>query len=389
MKKKYLKIMVTAIALISMSSTNLFAQFPEWSYANIGTDSVHWNGVDWGLMDADWADDFMADGKLTLDLDYYASFDMESQDVSDVWDLIETSAAAVDKYLEGDGLRAPDNADDFSAEIKGFYDDNDVYILIKATDDEIIPGAETMELMWASYADYLAKEDWPFTPRATVDNEHVIARWGSMGAGKAAATLDFVDTIPIVVEGGFYFNENDAGEWTHSWATPDWNEDLGMKVGQFKQTGNTTWEAIWKFNIDKTFGGLVTPATDLKFSFDFKIVDKDTLTQTADIQALFSSTKNEVWWSTYYAGYASFSEKTAINNKSVNTISAYPNPSNGNLFFSEKVAKIDVYSVLGSKVYEVNQLTNQISLTELNKGIYIVKTTDINNYSQSFRIALK
>lgn len=399
MKKNYLKL-IALLAIISISSTKTFAQFPEWSYGNVGTDSVVWYGVDWGLMDPEWATDFMADGKLTLNLDYYPGFDMENEDVSDVWDMLETAASPVDKYLddeseEKDEKRLPDNADDFSAEIKGFYDNDDVYILIKATDNEIIPGQESIELMWASYADYLPQDEWPFTPRATEDNEHVIARWGSMGSGKALANLDFVDTIPINIEAGFYFQQvsatADDAYWTHSWTAPDWDEDLGMKVGQFKQTGNTTWEAIWKFNIDKTLGGLVGPEKDVKFSFDLKVIDRDTLTRDKRIEALFSSTDNDVWWSTYYAGYAMFTEDTVgvINNAALNNISVYPNPTKNELFVTQEVAKIEVFNLLGAKVKEVNKLGRKVSLSGLKKGIYIVNTTDLNKNVSSFKVIVE
>ncbi len=395
MKKSYLKFIVL-VTIISMSSTNLFAQFAEWSYSNVGTDSVRWEGVNWGMMDPEWATDFKADGKLTLDLDYYTGFDMDTEGVSDVWDLIETDAAPVNNYLESeDAKRLPDNAEDFSAEIKGFFDDDDVYILFKVTDNEIIPGQEAIELMWASYADYLPKEDWPFTPRATEDNEHVIARWGTMGAGKALANLDFYDndTIPIQLESSFYFTEmsDSTGEdyWTHSGTAPDWDKDLGMKVGQFKQTGNTTWEAIWKFNIEKTLGGLVTPQEVEKFSFDVKIIDRDTLTQDKSIEALFSSTSNEVWWSTYYAGYAMFSDIVGVDDITSNDLKVYPTPTNDILYVNREVAKIEVYNLLGAKVTEVNELARKVSLAGLKRGMYIVNTTDMNNKVSSFKVVVE
>jgi hypothetical protein len=399
MKKNYLKF-IALIAIISMSSTKLFAQFPEWSYSNVGTDSVRWEGVNWGMMDPDWADDFMADGKVTLDLDYYTDFDMDTEGVSDVWDKIVTDAYPVNKYLvtEDGAKRAPDNAEDFSAEIKGFFDNDNVYILVKVTDNEIIPGMEALELMWASYPDYLPKEDWPFTPRATEDNEHTIAYWGNRGAGKALANLDFYDndTIPIGLESGFYFSQvsgttSDA-YWTHSWTTPDWDKDLGMKVGQFKQTGNTTWEAIWKLDIEKSFGGYVTAAKDVEFSFDFKIIDNDTLTQPGTkIEALFSSTNNEVWWSTYYAGRARFTQDpvSVASNVTASNISVYPNPTTDELFISQEVAKIEVFNVLGAKVTEVNKMARKVSLAGLKKGIYIVNTTDTNNKVSSFKVVVE
>jgi hypothetical protein len=377
MKKHFLRsLIMTALVAVSFSS---YSQFPEWSYANIGTDSVLWNGVSWGLMDPDWDENLKAPGKLTLDLIYYPSFDMESQDVSDVWDMISSDAAPLNNYILDEGAdepekRSPDNAEDFTGEIKGIYDDENVYILVKVTDNEIIPGQEAMELMWASYKDTLSVERWPNVPHATTDaNEHVIARWGEMGAGKAAVNLDFADTLGISVESGFYFAENDEGNYTHTWTAPDWDTELGMWVGQFKQTSNTTWEAIWKFNIDKTFAGLIEGNEEEEFSFDFKVIDRDTLTQARRIEAGFNSDINEVWWSTYYAGYAKFGVKNVAvdQNLASGAIRIFPNPASEYVEFTETLKSARIYDITGSLIHESFDV-NHINLEGFSNGVYFI-----------------
>jgi endonuclease I/chitodextrinase len=57
----------------------------------------------------------------------------------------------------------------------------------------------------------------------------------------------------------------------------------------------------------------------------------------------------------------------------------YPNPSNGNFSIdnSNKAFSIEIYNVLGQKVFEIkNADGSNLSITNLNKGVYLVKITD-------------
>lgn len=57
----------------------------------------------------------------------------------------------------------------------------------------------------------------------------------------------------------------------------------------------------------------------------------------------------------------------------------YPNPSNGNFSIdnSNKAFSVEIYNVLGQKVFEIkNADGSNLSVTNLNKGVYLVKITD-------------
>jgi len=57
--------------------------------------------------------------------------------------------------------------------------------------------------------------------------------------------------------------------------------------------------------------------------------------------------------------------------------------SDGNLILSEEV-DIEIYSILGQKIY--NSKTNRVNTSDFNPGIYILKLTDKNGYTQSDKI---
>jgi len=81
---------------------------------------------------------------------------------------------------------------------------------------------------------------------------------------------------------------------------------------------------------------------------------------------------DDLSWSCYSGlGLESFSKKD---------FKIYPNPSNGNfnIIFDEANSRhsVEIYSLLGQKLYENNNVTNEsLSVTSLQKGTYLVKVT--------------
>ena len=66
-----------------------------------------------------------------------------------------------------------------------------------------------------------------------------------------------------------------------------------------------------------------------------------------------------------------------------NTFNLYPNPTNGKLYIrglKANIQTLDVYNMLGSKVYSIanlqHHLLNEIDLSGLPKGIYFINIYD-------------
>ena len=394
MKRKfYISVLVFAGLFLGISQIN--AQFAEWSYAADTIDGkieITWNGPDWGLMDPDWKDNLKMDNKKTISVPFFEGFDMAADEVGDVWDDISSDETPLDNYIQGDERRDPVNEDDFSAKMKAFHDRDDVYVIVKVTDDEIIEDKDAIELFWASYADSLPVEDWPFTPRFTSDeNEHVIARWGQRGAGKAFSAFNEIDPS-IEVESNFYFKENDEGEWEHSWVAPT-ADSLGMSTN-FLQTGNNNYEAVWRFNIEKTFDGFIAPEANVIFSFEFKVIDEDTTEQEFPIQAQFNSPINEVWWSTYYAGYAQMEgvSTNMVVPGSDNEMFVYPNPAKNVLFINEDVVEVEMFNSTGALILNkegVQSTGGIINVSGYARGLYILKITNQKGFVDYQKVLLK
>lgn len=80
-----------------------------------------------------------------------------------------------------------------------------------------------------------------------------------------------------------------------------------------------------------------------------------------------------------FEGYSQES-KSAMGNSQEPTIeglSIYPNPvSNGKLYITSKLALekvIEIYDVLGKKVFDYTTNVKEINITNLNAGVYIIK----------------
>jgi endonuclease I/chitodextrinase len=66
-------------------------------------------------------------------------------------------------------------------------------------------------------------------------------------------------------------------------------------------------------------------------------------------------------------------------NVDLSEVKIYPNPSEGNFFItnSNKAFSIEIYNLLGQKVFQRNNVDGQtMSITNLNKGVYLIKIID-------------
>ncbi|MBP8793586.1 MAG: T9SS type A sorting domain-containing protein [Lutibacter sp.] len=79
----------------------------------------------------------------------------------------------------------------------------------------------------------------------------------------------------------------------------------------------------------------------------------------------------------------------AVNKFTQETFSAYPNPVADRLFFTTKdILSVDIYTALGSKVNS-QKVTNGVDMSELSKGLYILKCKNINGEEIATIKALK
>lgn len=87
------------------------------------------------------------------------------------------------------------------------------------------------------------------------------------------------------------------------------------------------------------------------------------------------------------SGLGSHSQVLNIENFEVLNFSIYPNPSRGNTLYVSAYTSLqfEVYSILGKKVSEGNLISNQIDISDLKKGIYLIKFT-VGEKSKTYKL---
>ena len=76
------------------------------------------------------------------------------------------------------------------------------------------------------------------------------------------------------------------------------------------------------------------------------------------------------WQETFFVQFGN--ETTSINSIESDRLGVYPNPTNGFLYFPINVSDIEVFDITGRKVYASSVVANQIDLSMLDKGNYII-----------------
>jgi hypothetical protein len=83
--------------------------------------------------------------------------------------------------------------------------------------------------------------------------------------------------------------------------------------------------------------------------------------------------------------------KGLANNKTelfTNDINIYPNPASDHIYFSNKVAKANLFTLQGQKVLSVEN-SQSVNISNLPKGLYIVKLVDLSGNQQTSKIEVQ
>ncbi|WP_299671791.1 endonuclease [uncultured Polaribacter sp.] len=114
-----------------------------------------------------------------------------------------------------------------------------------------------------------------------------------------------------------------------------------------------------------------------------------TLRRNSDVTGPTTTYNEQGEWTSFpentFNGIGSHETTTAsINDVLFNNFKMFPNPVEGNsvLFSTDKVARIEIYNVLGKLMIkdQISSTNKELDISNLNKGIYIVKIVVNNNF---------
>lgn len=91
-------------------------------------------------------------------------------------------------------------------------------------------------------------------------------------------------------------------------------------------------------------------------------------------------------------GYSQIAEPNASTTEIIEDLSIYPNPaSNGKIYITTKqnLAKdIEIFDVLGKKIYSTSLFGKELNISKLTPGIYILKIKE-NNVSATRKLVVR
>lgn len=177
-------------------------------------------------------------------------------------------------------------------------------------------------------------------------------------------------------------------------------DDGVISIATMTQSGIRTSYVSFLNNIDSivTFGDYVNTRTNGKIDLSEIMVYQIDNWGTTDIgygSAVFSSSGNAALsmqlndWEWKYETYLiQFVTETSVDVVEKELFIVCPNPTRGLLYLNSEIDKIEVYDSSGRKILMQENISNVLDLSNLSRGIYMLKMTkDTTTYMQKIVIA--
>lgn len=301
---------------------------------------------------------------------YLPTIDPAADDFDANWNTITYPEQAIANVVNNP--TANTGSADFTGAFKICYDDNNMYVLLKYTDDDYT-GGETYELMWAPYMKINAS-DYSGRPLAWY------ARYVQFGGYKATYnSATFVSAM--MVTGGANYDASTDIAWG---GTNDLVNANTTTIVKKSAAGASTLKLV--ITIPFTcLTGSARPTFDEEvwgslnngkgITFDIKVVDAD----ASDVSGAaagywWNSTKNDGYAYTIYTGYLANKDyvESGVFTPSASKNSVFETVTSDVIVLKNK-ANVDIYSTTGKLVLSAKN-TDKLTLNELIKGVYVVKS---------------
>lgn len=227
-----------------------------------------------------------------------------------------------------------------------------------------------------------------YVPSATTSNfvNHNDAAqfWGGTAFPIGTATAGSTSMIPVPA--GYFSVSFNSTTGAYSFTVPmvsmigsgavDWSTDVDMTTsdngltytasnvvivnGELKFRLNHAWGTAW--------GGTTFPTGG---------------PGTANIPTV-AGTYNVTFDRT--TGMYTFTDVLSVNQFGANSFSLYPNPTKGAFTINGNFDRAEVYNITGQLVKTFNGSASQLSISELNSGIYLVRVSDSDNNTKTLKL---
>jgi len=261
---------------------------------------------------------------------------------------------------------------DFTGAFKVLYDEDNMYILLQYTDDDVT-GNEGVEIMWAPYLklDPIAAL-YPSASLASCSYN----RYKAFGAYKA-----YYDAKGFNAAMQLSFSSSGAG--TLDWGSSNEFLVANLKMNDHTATGSNVIKKIFTISYP-AFTGDARPDFDPTIwrelngnkgiTFDIKVTDSD----AADASAAgywWNSTHNDGYAVTWYSGFLGPKQNGSASISKTKTDNSIFGNATSDQILLNKVANVVVYNAVGQAVLSLDNV-DKINLSNLSKGVFVIKANN-------------
>ena len=297
--------------------------------------------------------------KANVDIKMGTISDIDAFADEAIWDAIDPT------YLEKNfGTEEPT----VTAWFKACYDEDNFYLFFSVEDDEHLPS-------WMSGE----ANHWEW------DKPEV-----------------YFDVNEVLNDG---LGAKNAGDGHHQYAPPFEEANYDTPVQGGDMGGVVTWcytlvgegyDVEYSFPISALTNkdGVVLTAADLqalpeKMGFDLTAIDRET-GDAARKRKVWQSdgTVNEAWGNMDGAGTLTLLNENVLNVNNVRaaSLNVYPNPVKDQLFIDGTFNKVVITNIIGQQVKAIDTNARKIDVSDLSKGVYVVKTYNNGIYKGTAKI---
>lgn len=301
-----------------------------------------------------------------------AEFDAENCDFDAVW------ANSSSENIISNAVNNPTSdkgVDDFSGSFKVLYDEDNMYVMLKYTDDDVV-GTENVEFMWAPYYKIQAIETRFADIAATSAIQY--CRYAAFGAYKATfSSVKYNSSMMVVFD-----QASGVGNVEWGGTNPILDGNLGMK--SYTAVGSKTIKVIYTLGYG-VFTGAARPDFNTTIwsqlndgkgiSFDIKVTDNDADdVEDKDKNKLptsywWNSTDNNGYAITCFSGFVGLPTNATKETAFVNSV--FEKITNNQIILSKKTNLV-ILNAQGKEI--ISQFnTASIDISSLGKGIFIIK----------------
>lgn len=302
-----------------------------------------------------------------------ANFDAANCDFDAVWAGITSENAIANAVNNPSSARG---ADDFTGAFKVIYDEDNIYVMLKYTDDDVT-GTEKVEIMWAPDYKIQALEEGTFKDMAAT-NAIQHCRYAAFGGYKAAFSNVAFNAAMMI-----NFNSSGAGDLNFDGTSTLLTSNLAMK--SYTAVGSKTIKVIYTLGF-AVFTGAARPEFNTAIwsglnsgkgiSFDIKVNDPDA-DDTKDAQNSaqpaaywWNSTHNDGYAITNYSGFVGLAPNALKNTNVKNSIFEKVT---ADMITLSSVADVKIVDALGREVKSYKNV-NAIDISSLGRGLYVISS---------------